>query len=214
MPLPDFWYRAYFPLTRTLGDHAITGEATPRYITSIEYAKRAARIIPSAKFIVLLRDPVRRAYSHFKQALHFTGETLDFETLVTCEIRELEKSSYEAPAYWEASEHMVKRGLYASQIRGWLQYFPRDQFLIIQSEKMFADPQKITAAVCEFLGLAPEPTQTFSYGARGTSHSRGIDVPKMSPEIQDVLYRFYRPHNEELFTLIGETYDWAIDDGL
>ncbi len=176
-PRLGFLYRAYFPLRMNLRDYKITGEATPRYITRIEYAQHAAKIVPSAKIIVLLRNPVERAYSHFKHAERIVGRALDFEEMVQQEIEALGQPDYDLPEYWEAEAHLVKRGLYAAQIRDWLQFFPRDQVLILQAEKLFDDPQTITAAVCTFLGIDEDPTETFTYAARNTSESRGSNAP-------------------------------------
>src|SRR5260370_36249735 len=80
------WYRSHFPL-QVGGRHlarpgvtpAIAGEASPYYLFHPLAAERLARDFPDVRIIVALRDPVERAYSHFKERTHHGGETLDFE---------------------------------------------------------------------------------------------------------------------------------------
>ena len=85
------WYRSHFPL-RVGGRYlvqpgispAITGEASPYYLFHPLAAERLAADFPDVRLIVLLRDPVERAYSHFKERTHHGGETLGFEEALDC----------------------------------------------------------------------------------------------------------------------------------
>ena len=80
------WYRAHFPsliqgdMAETIrGQRFITGEASPYYLFHPHAPARAALVVPKAKLIVLLRNPVDRAYSHYCRMVKKGRETLSFE---------------------------------------------------------------------------------------------------------------------------------------
>ena len=86
------WYRSHFPLEAG-GRHiarpglrpAIAGEASPYYLFHPLAAERLARDFPAIRIIVNLRDPVERAYSHYKEATYHGRETLSFEAALDAE---------------------------------------------------------------------------------------------------------------------------------
>src|SRR5262245_3882775 len=88
----DNWYRARFPLSlykyylkQVKKQEIITGEASPYYLPHPHVPKRAAALVPQAKLIILLRNPVERAYSHYNHALKHKQETLPFEEAIKAE---------------------------------------------------------------------------------------------------------------------------------
>jgi hypothetical protein len=201
------WYRSNFP-QRSEGAGWVTGEATPAYLFHPMAAERAAEVIPGSRFLVVLRNPIDRAYSHYHHERAKGRETLSFaEALANEEERlEGERSRLIAePGYFSyAHRHhsYTARGRYAEQLEEWFKHFPRRQFLILQSERLFADPRSAVAAVAEFLGLQPpegeawEPHNTRSY-------------QDMEPGIREQLSRVFAPHNERLYALLDESFDWV-----
>jgi len=86
------WYRSHFPL-QARGRHlarpwlrqAVAGEASPYYLFHPLAAERLARQVPDVRVIVLLRDPVERAYSHYKERVRNGGESLTFDEAIAAE---------------------------------------------------------------------------------------------------------------------------------
>src|SRR6266700_1060269 len=125
------WYRSHFP-------------STPY------------RSMPRVKVIALLRNPIDRAYSHYRDEVKLGVEALSFEEALEREpVRwagELEKTVTD-PAYYSATldrYSYLARGVYLPQVETWMQAFPADQLLILRSEDLSTDPQRVHAAVLEF----------------------------------------------------------------
>ena len=152
------WYQSQFP---PLAPGQITGEASPYYLFHPLAAKRLHAMLPEAKLIVLLRNPVDRAYSHFQHEVRQGTEPLSFEAAIAAEperlageeARILEDDTYISFTHQHYS--YLGRGRYVEQLRRWLSLFPREQLLILQSEAYFRDPGAIVQQVTEFIGLEP-----------------------------------------------------------
>src|ERR1051326_983405 len=69
------WYRPRFAEARR---QTAVGEATPNYLYEPAAIKRMAAIVPEARLIAILRDPVDRAYSHYWQNRSLGKETMTF----------------------------------------------------------------------------------------------------------------------------------------
>ena len=161
------WYRAFFPLeasrslARRRGRDRIAGEATPNYLFHPQAPPRAAEVLPSARLIALLRDPVERAYSHY-QLMHRTGrENLTFVDALAAEAERLagERDAMQTVPDFRGPHHRhhayVARGLYAEQLERWLDHFSREQLLVIRAEDFRDRPAEIFAQTLAFLGVQP-----------------------------------------------------------
>jgi hypothetical protein len=150
------WYRRHFDLRR---DDEIFIEASPYYLFHPLAPARASALLPSAKLIVLLREPVARAFSHYQHVVDAGFEDLSFEEAIASEKRRLGDSETRLARgdIARSFEHMRfsyrTRGLYAYQVERWQDYFPSNAFLFLKAEEMFASPQLVFDKVCAFLGL-------------------------------------------------------------
>ena len=80
------WYQAHFPLKKKfVGGSKLTGEATPYYIFHPQAPMRIAEALPEAKIIILLRNPIDRAYSHYQHMVRVGREPLSFEEAIAAE---------------------------------------------------------------------------------------------------------------------------------
>jgi hypothetical protein len=163
------WYRSHFPLEATrqraaqrLGRPVRSGEASPYYLFHPHAAERAHAVVPSARVIVLLRDPTDRAYSHYLEQRRRGHEALaSFDEALDAEPARLAGAAQrmaEDPRHRSfAHEHQsyVAQGKYLEPLRRWLDRFPASQLLVLRSEDFFADPQRSYDGVLELLGLAP-----------------------------------------------------------
>jgi hypothetical protein len=157
------WYRAQFPLRARRTSRRVTApltfEATRYYLFHPLTAARAAQLLPEVKLLVLVRDPVSRAWSHYRHMVHLGLEPLPLEEALAQEpVRlagEVERiqsaPGHDAVRYRRYS--YLARGASAEQLRRWLAHFPADRSLVLGSEQLLADPAGGYARVLEFLDL-------------------------------------------------------------
>ena len=131
------------------------GEATPIYIYWPNSLERIAAYNPAMKIILLLRDPVQRAWSHWRMEYARGAET---EPFAWC-IRQGRQRLFDAEPWGHHREFSyVERGFYGEQVERLLTVFPRDQLLILRSEDLRGDPTQSLTEVRGFLGLPPGPS--------------------------------------------------------
>lgn len=220
------WYRAQFPtvtqkyLTEQLGKRRfLTGESSPYYLFDPRIPERTRAALPDVKLIVLLRNPVDRAYSHHWLSTHEGHEQLRFEKAILCEEERLrgEQEKMLADAHYESYNHRhyayLARGVYVDQLRNWLQFFSREQFLILKSEDLYQNPVAITKQTLEFLGLPPSVLKTEKEFKqyreplpRGYKNSE--KPPMMDAELRKDLAAYFKPHNQRLYELLGRDFGW------
>ena len=149
------WYRAHLPIRRS----GIVGEASPSYLFHPLAPERVARMLPRARLIALLRNPVDRAFSHYQHEVALGREELSFEDALAAEDErmqgELERMlvdpTYFSYAWWNYT--YAARGRYAEQLERWLAAFPRDQLLVLFTEELAADTAGTYRRVLDFLGV-------------------------------------------------------------
>ncbi len=195
------------------GRAVITGEATPYYLFHPLAAERAAASVPDARLIVLLRDPVERAWSHYRHEVAVGHEQLGFEEALDAEPERLSgslqaiTSGTDGPA---AENHRnysyVARGQYAAQLRTWLAHFPRESLYVGRAEDLFADPGAEFRAITSFLGL--EMTSADSFPVLNARHDPGMDR-RLRARLVDT---FAGP-NAELEDLLDRKFDWPACEG-
>ena len=157
------WYRAHMPTRR----EAIVGEASPSYLFHPLAPERVANLIPDARLIVLLRNPVDRAFSHYQHEVALGRDPLSFEEAVVQEDermdgeveRMLREPSYFSHAWWNHT--YLARGRYAEQLERWFAVFPRTQVLVLLTDDLAGDPRGSHRRVLEFLGVEPRDLASY-----------------------------------------------------
>lgn len=212
------WYRSHFHtetyrrmLERRLGYRPLSGEASPYYLWDPRVAGRVHAVAPNIKAIVLLRDPVKRAWSHYQERVANGVEPLPFDEALRLEptrlAGELEQMMDDSDYYSAAHDFYSyrSRGEYLPQLQNWFSYFDRDQVLILRSEQLYADVQATLDQVSEFLGLPRHTlptTRTFNSGAR----------QPFDDAIRAELTAYYAPKNQALEDYLGRRLDWSGSD--
>jgi hypothetical protein len=207
------WYRAHFPL-RVPNRHRVSGEASPYYMYHPYVPARLARMYPSTKLIVLLREPSARAVSHYVAMASGNREPLSLGDAILREMEgpatpdqiikaggpRLAQSTHRQNSY-------VGRGLYAEQLDRWLEHFPRSAMFIGKSEDLFDEPKVFMDEVADFLGISPLPSSV-----RYEVYNPGYELPA-SRAVEDLavaveaLRETYRKPNEELFERYGISWE-------
>jgi len=215
-PLGERWYLSHFPLetlaatTRLRhGVRLAVGEATPAYLFDPRSPGRVHAFEPRMKLIVVLRDPVERAYSHFQMERETRDETRSFEDALAWEeaelMPELERwvadPTYESPLPLFGRSY-VARGCYAEHLERWLALFPREQLLVLMSDELLDDPARALSRVEQFLEV-PE-WQPLSYPQENVRA-----YPPMSRATYDHLRRVFEPQDRRLEELLGLQLSWS-----
>lgn len=202
------WYRSRFsPPTQEDGRKVLTGESSPYYIYHPHAARRAAQVVPGARLIALLRNPVDRAFSDYNHKAREGRESLSFEEAIAAEEERLrgEKEkmladeSYHSPNFRKFS--YLSRGIYVDQLKEWRGYFDEEQLLVLKSEDFFEDPQADFERVLEFLGLPPWET-----GVAGERNEG--EYERMSPATRQRLEDYFEQHNKRLYDFLGVDLGW------
>lgn len=201
--------------------HKIYFEATPEYLSHPGAAKNIHEKLPNAKLIILLRDPITRAYSawnHYKQ--HFeTGQyvktiknkprldgNLLFEKIFCGReefptFRECIDIEFDLIAEQQGFEPAIlRRGLYLEQIEEYWQFFDANQILILGFKDFIENTNQKLNEICRFIGVDEIDWSTVDREPRNTRQY----VQKIKAEDQMILERFYAEPNRKLFERIGE----------
>ena len=200
----DRWYRAHFDAS--LGTREwITAESTPPYLSYPPAPQRLKLIAPHAKLVVLLRDPVYRAASQWRHRNRVGRDPRTFTEVIAAEESydpATEASFDESPdALVTFRERVLSHGLYAVHLRRWFEHFEKEQLLIVDSADLFADESRTMAEIYAFLGLSSwEVPDTTVMNAGDDRSTEPTDVARLAT--------YYRPHNEDLFDLLGRRFDW------
>jgi len=131
------WYERQFEAAEK---GKLVGEATPLYLCDPAAPGRIRRTLPQARFIVLLRDPVDRAWSHYRMARAKGHVAEDLGTLID-----------------RRDANIVGRCHYAAQLDRWFALFPRERFLILFFEQVMAQPHAALARIAAWLGVDAAP---------------------------------------------------------
>lgn len=136
-------YEALFPHS---AQHQWSCEATTDYTKSPSHAGVAQRIaadVPDARLIYLVRDPIRRAFSHYVHNLvhnaHHAATALRFREAI------------------RVHTHYTDVSKYAMQLQPYRDVFAKDQVLVLQFERLAGDPESVINTVLSFLGLPTPP---------------------------------------------------------
>ena len=202
----ESWYRGNFPnVARARGKHV--GEASPSYVFHPLAPQRVQEVVPEARLIVLVRNPVDRALSQYNHEVALGREPLPFEEALDAEeerLRGEQERMAADPRYFSREwwSHTYKsRGRYAEQLERWLAVFPREQLLVLPSDDLGSDPARAHAHVLEFLGASPQRLDSYP-----RVYER--EYEPMKPETRERLSAEFEEPNRRLYELLGRDLCW------
>jgi tetratricopeptide (TPR) repeat protein len=188
------WYLGHF-LPRLKGQDLLTGEATPSYLDSQGVAERVYQAFPTTKLIILLRNPVDRAISHYYQWVSLKWEFRSLQEAIQAEINQPQDS------FWNQPNRYLARGVYVEFIKAWTAVFPREQILILKSEDFYANPAATLTQIFQFLDLPNYALPEYkSYNARS--------YPEVDDKIKNTLRDYFKPYNQALEDLLNIKFHW------
>ena len=210
------WYQGHFPLqrqadkvARELGVPVQTFESSPYYMYHPHALTRIAKDLPDVKLVVLVRDPVERAYSqHAHEVARGFEAERDFRRALALEparLRGVKEALLADPAAYNFSHqhHAYRaRGEYIEYLEPMAQLVGRDRIHVVDSGRFFAEPQPAYDAVLEFLGL-PLFAQYPPFEQHNARPRTGLDE-----RIRDALREYYEPYDRRLAAWLGQSLSW------
>ena len=198
-------------------------DATTEYIYLKEVAERIYKYNPDMKLILLVRNPITRAFSEYQMHYNYALQGLTFWEDPTGEYLERLKDAEHYPFEWFIEEELrkidatqsvssdafqypdfLRRGLYSIQLENYYRYFKPEQILILEDKELQGDKKQTLFRVEEFLGL-----QHFDW-PDDVLYNRNIGKYHfvLSESCHEKLQQFFIPWNEVFFRLIGKRMDW------
>ena len=195
-------------------------------------------LVPSAKYIVLMRDPVARLYSDFtyicseywrvhkaQPPSQYTKHSPEmFHTAVQRELQGFQKCLESHPL--DVCTHFALQGsedksvsgcgrvrlgisLYFVHLVKWLKAIPRENFLLLRTDDLEKDPYAILKKIWKFLELPPQSTVELQDILYNHTHSNLLSQTRMQPQTQQMLQEFFKPYNRKLAELLkDDKYLW------
>ncbi len=196
---PD--YHQYHTFFNPNQNQKVLGETTPVYMYWYTAPRRIWEYNSNMKLILILRNPIERAYSHWNMQRDRGYDTLSFHEAIQAEEIRRQKS-----LPWQNRRFSyLDRGYYSEQIRRLRSFFPKDQIMIIRNKQLRAEPEKILNQIYQFISVSgldniePIDHQTRNYSP-------------MSAEDHDYLKHLYKLEIKSLERITGwDCQDWFED---
>lgn len=214
----EAWYRAHFPLQARHDNlengRQLTFEADPSYLFDPRAPLRAKTLVPEAKIVVLLRDPVARAVSHYNHNRRIGQETFSLSEALDLEddrLRGEVERMWLDPFYPAKSYHRysyMTRGIYVEQLERWLELFSADRIKVIHSDDLFTRPAEVYGDLLRFLDVpAWEPLTFTNFSSNGRPQFPNGKVGQALRQVAR-LSELFAPHNERLYQVTGRDFGW------
>ena len=226
----DEWYRKQMPFSNP---YQITIEKTPSYFIEDLSPQRVFKLNPKMKLILVLRDPVERAVSHYVHTKVNKGnpKVNYFQNRGLTDQQIFQKILYVRPGkiqeVYMQNVEILKHGLYYQHTQNWLKYFPLEQFLFINGEQLRNDPSVEIDKLQSFLNITPIiKREHFVYNknkgffcitnpsnstqVKCLNEDKGRKHPVMNSSVLDDLRDYFRSSNENFFKLINQEPWWPI----
>jgi hypothetical protein len=212
-------------------DAIATGESSPGYISHPGVAERIKQNLGDIKIIIMLRDPIKRAFSQYWDNRRRMGEWMSEGEIVKHCLEE---------RYLPSRRGYFSRGVYAPQVEHYFSLFGKENVKTIFLEELVSKQETILKDIYSFLSLDinqglsqlppaenasqiwNNPLYTLFFKNPGLSrylpkrarrflffgHKEKYKYPKPSSETLQRLNDFYKPHNKELVELLGRKLPW------
>jgi hypothetical protein len=219
----QLWYHSFFPYV----GRKHTLDATPEYLYYPYVAERLWKYNPKAKIIVILRNPIDRAYSAWNMYKQFGEQSSSFNHSFLKSLKDKKPELFERvynKGYLGFNEMIdfemenlkkdgdylddfgiIRRGFYDEQLINLLRYFGENQVLILYTDNLQNKRVKTLNEILTFIGL---PDHNWSKVIGSTLGNRRKYDSSIDDELWERLYDIYKPHNERLATMLNEKVNW------
>ncbi len=211
------WYRSHFPserVRRAAGARSagtpsvVAGEASPYYLFHPLAADRAAALLPDVRLLTLLRDPVERTFSHWKERRRAGMEPLSFADALAAEDdrigadeQRLRNGEIRA-SYAHEQQSYARQSEYVTSLERWLGHYPTERLLVVTTEDYVRDSQQVVDDCTVFLGLRRELLP----GAEQRNSTADAELPAA---VRRRLEQRFAPYNHRLEQLVRRSLPWS-----
>lgn len=210
---PEDWY-IYYPTERQKKKHAQRyGLAlSPYLVPGLDWMEKAynfSQIQPNTKIVLILRDPVKRFYSHWKWEVFISGkryaDTFPFLRSFAAYVDQALTLFPHGRMYTAVNSEPLRSGIYWNSINYWIEYFDHNNILVLDVADYFIDRNQFLEEIYRFVGLPDfecPPSQD-------KVNENPLNLPPPDDDSIQKLAEFYKPHNEKLWNLIDKKFDWS-----
>jgi len=209
------WYKRYFPtllhkykIKKNFRDYFMTGEGSGTYVHHPLAPNRIKKAIPHIKLIVLLRNPVDRAYSQYFKIVEQGRDNLSFENAIEIESKRIRgewEKMINNQNYYSMEYHnysYLSAGIYVDKLKLWFNSFDKEKILIIRSEDLYNDPPLIFKKTLKFLNLPNWEIRKYE------KYNVTDKKPFLESTMKKKLINYFKPHNERLYQFLGRDFGW------
>ena len=185
-------YKVFFSGIET--KHKYAGEITPHYLHSVESCERISKMIPDCKIIILLRNPVKRAISHFKK--HYNYHKI--EKIDTYFRKGIDMMGTNKPLRFHHPVMNLRQGFYYDAIKRYQNHFPKENIFIGTLDEMKGNPLEFGNRLSDWLDVE------ISFGDSAKNKSQKIPgIGSLSSKIKSQLEELYSDDFEKTMNLLG-----------
>lgn len=196
-------YAKMLPVRPIRGKGWTTMDITPGYLYHPKAAERIHRALPNAVIVVILRDPVARAYSDWNMFRQFKGHPKYDHLYDARPFEQAIREELELGAPPSRTSYL-SRGYYAEQLERYYTHFSREQVLVFPYPRFKKEPSPIVSDICSAAGLEP------MVGVGSLKNIKDNVRPYLNPipeALRDELAAYFKPHQEALWELLGTRLD-------
>ncbi|MGI0014250.1 MAG: sulfotransferase family protein, partial [Nitrososphaera sp.] len=156
----------YLGLFRNSDKHIAVGEASVCYLWDPSAPMLIKASVPDARIIILLRDPIERAFSDYLMRKKYGGDNASFYTELVLDSLRTEKLFGSCALY-------VELGMYYEQVKRYFEHFGRDRVMVIIFEEFIKNKQDTLKNVLSFLGIdsaLPEMDEQYNKYSEPRNH--------------------------------------------
>ena len=168
-------------------------ESNPGILILPPVPERIAQVLPRARLIALLRNPVDRAYSDYQQVARQGRDPRTLEEV-------MDHASIE-----DARSGFLSRSVYVDHLLRWSEFFSEEQMLVLKSEDFFEHPKETLKVVLNFLDLPDWEPRVWEFRYK---RNRGKYKHEIDPAIRQRLERYFEPHDRRLYDYLGVDFGW------
>ena len=209
---PDTW-RIYYPTAAQKARHAQQhGFSVSPYLhpslhwMEVPYTFAHAR--PGAKVVIVLRDPIKRLYSHWKWELFLSGkkrtERLPFLTTFDAYVDKSLDMHGHGIMFTASGASGLIHSIYWKSVQNWIERFGTNNVIVLNIDDYFSDQNAFMRKTYEFVGLPPIEIPA----ATSRTNENPIQAPPPSGDTIAKLQEFFLPYNDKLWQIIEDRFDW------
>jgi hypothetical protein len=209
---PEEWRVYYATETQKRTYAKYHGVSLSPYLTPalhfMEVPYNLSKVKPNAKVVITLRDPVERFFSHWKWEMFLSGKnvaySLPFLSTFPAYVERSLVVFPNLPMFSSCGLSGLEASIYWKAVEYWIECFGSDNVLVLDVGDYFRDRNGFLRKIHEFVGLPHVTAPTY----KKKTNENPLKLPPPDDESISKLRKFFEPHNERLWQVIGKEFEW------